>query len=422
MARHDRQPGYIKRPIYFERQAIRATHLTEEQAFQDRIRTMDTQFYSGWGMVCGGGVSHSRQDNAWAVTVYEGYGRTPLGNPIVLESSVDLDIHDRAMQCLGNPDACSLDEDEQNEKLVCRGYLVANYKALEERLEAAAPDHCHNHDTQYSIGGYCYGVELDFLCDKPYSKTHRPCSGKMRRTLLTHQIFPCQQLDLIEPDHPYADCLILATIFFDRQGIQKIDLTQDRHQLIPYPVLLSYLVCMTGAIDDLDIDTPVEKPKHSKRLLDVYKYDSAKGRKKTVDEFAVLNRSQKKKLRDAQLVNAEVIYNADMESLIEVLGTDKESVVDDLLEEAKEKMRREKELPVFIEAIDVEQHDAVSIDDIDMLSAEEKRKLESADIYSLAGAATLSESQLVDNLAFEESRAKALVDTIRGRVFRVTPG
>ncbi|MCO7223319.1 hypothetical protein [Pleionea sp. CnH1-48] len=427
MAKSDKEKGYIKRPEYFERQSIRAKHLTEEQRFQDRVRVMDTQFFTGWGMVCGGGVTHSKKNESWTVTVYEGYGKTPLGNPVLLDGTVEFDIREKAFHCLGQPDACSLDDDyddDYQEKYLCRGYLVAKYKALEERREAAAPDRCHSHDTDYGISGYCYGVELDFLCEKPYEKTHRECSGKMKRTFQTHRIFPCQQLDFVHPQHPHSDTVILATIYFSRQGIHSIDLVTDRHQLVPYPILLDYVTCMTDAIDELYQGYSPKQPEKKKksRPLDVYKYDSSKGKKKAVEEFSVLTNPQKKKLKEAELANADAIYKADRDVLIEVLGANKEALVDDLLEEAKEKMKREKELPVFVEAIDVEHHDSVSIDDIEILNEEEKVALEAADIYSMAGAATLSESELVENFAFEETRAKALIDTIRGRVFSPTMG
>ncbi len=419
MAKSDELDAYLKRPQYFDRQSIRAHHLSEEQQFQDRIRALDTQHLSGWGMVCGAGVQiiYEKDNIFWRVYVSKGYGKTPAGNPIVIEEDQDIDLEEVALACLGNPDSCSID-DSGNDKQqnLCYGYLVVSYVPVEKRKEAGAPDSCQSHDTEYGISGLCYGSKIEFLCHKPYEKESLHCSVQNRHIIDTHRIFSCGKLTFIDPESEYADTLILATIGFTRNGIQTIDLETDRHQLIPYSILLDYVHCLNERLES--IDRKLYKKKKHWDTLDYYKYDIAKGRKISLNDFDYLTATMKKKLINAEIENADALYHAGEEKLIEVLGKNKQDLAQDLLEDARSKMERPEPLPAPVGETNLHEESKVSIDELEMLNEDDKKSLEADGIYSVAGAMTLTEKTLVDKYSFDEAKARAVVSTVRKRVFR----
>ena len=236
--------SYLQRPAYFDRQVIRAIHLSSEQDYQDQLKALDAQYLSGWGMVFGGVVTKVNANRSWDVQISPGYGKTGSGEPIYIETVQNLNLEEWAENCLGDPELCQLHVENEGlgrgrQNQQCTGYLVARYQQVDTLREARAPNTCRDHDNRPGISGHCYGVTFALLCENPF------VGNELGQ---------------------FSDSLILATIRFNQQGIGNIN-QHDRQQLLPYAELLAVVERQTRDIDDLKAKLdlilngpPIEEP------------------------------------------------------------------------------------------------------------------------------------------------------------------
>lgn len=101
----------LLRPLYFDRQQLRAADLMAGQNYlQERLRRHN-RFLHGWGVVCGAQVTAQLP---WQVSVGEGYVITPHGDELYLPGAIPpFNIEAAVTTCLETPPPCPDPEDTE---------------------------------------------------------------------------------------------------------------------------------------------------------------------------------------------------------------------------------------------------------------------------------------------------------------------
>jgi hypothetical protein len=166
------------RPLHQDRQVLRASDLTLEQATQDQMLARARRYLHGWGVVSGF-VPTVAESNV--LQVGPGYGVTPLGDELFLPQQVALnDVITALASCCGpGPEGCDqIDPTMIAQRradavaLTVTGWLVARPASRDASPRAGVPQDCAHPASVLLPSRRCGGVEFALICTLP--PTHQP--------------------------------------------------------------------------------------------------------------------------------------------------------------------------------------------------------------------------------------------------------
>ena len=166
------------RPLHQDRQVLRASDLTLEQATQDQMLARARRYLHGWGVVAGfiPTVSESQ-----VLQVGPGYGVTPLGDELFLPEQVTLEDAAKALVlCCGPGGAgCEVIDAEmiarrtaEAAQVTVTGWLIARPASRDASPRPGVPQDCAHPASILLPSRRCGGVEFAVICTLPPS--HQP--------------------------------------------------------------------------------------------------------------------------------------------------------------------------------------------------------------------------------------------------------
>jgi hypothetical protein len=166
------------RPLHQDRQVLRASDLTLEQATQDQMLARARRYLHGWGVVSGF-VPTVAESNV--LQVGPGYGVTPLGDELFLPQQVTLeDVITALILCCGpGAEGCEQIDPEMIARhraepaiITVTGWLVARPGSRDASPRAGVPQDCAHPASILLPSRRCGGVEFAVMCTLP--PTHQP--------------------------------------------------------------------------------------------------------------------------------------------------------------------------------------------------------------------------------------------------------
>jgi hypothetical protein len=166
------------RPLHQDRQVLRASDLTLEQATQDQMLARARRYLHGWGVVSGFTPTVEERN---VLHVGAGYGVTPLGDELFLPQEVTLQDAVKALiLCCGpGPDGCNLIDPvliaqrrAEAASITVTGWLIARPASRDASLRAGVPQDCTHPASILLPSRRCGGVEFAVSCTLP--STHQP--------------------------------------------------------------------------------------------------------------------------------------------------------------------------------------------------------------------------------------------------------
>jgi hypothetical protein len=167
-----------KRPVHQDRQVLRASDLTLEQAAQDAMLARARRYLHGWGIV-GGLVPQVAADGV--VTITPGYGVTPTGAELWLPQPAVLAGAAASLSACCGPGPAGCDAVDAAGTAAASvtvptttvtGWLVARPASIDAEPRPGVPQDCAHPATALLPSRRCGGVDFVILCELP--PIHQP--------------------------------------------------------------------------------------------------------------------------------------------------------------------------------------------------------------------------------------------------------
>lgn len=269
----DHANGVVE-PLYFDRQIVRASDLNlgreSRNAELDRMR----RYTLGTGIVAG--LMLIEKDGQVILT--KGYGVSPSGNEVFLDTELELSELDAALKelCKQTDDACGLDANDGDGSV--SGWLLIRPTLREIDKRPGISDDCGHPANTLRAARACHQIEVIVAKHLPDQlRVSNPDCADLTPFMCNGR--PVKNIEIANAYDPQTDLLVLGQVTLTEEGITSSAI--ERRRLLPMQLMQEWIMaCMCAAPpppdDDDDQDgTKVESWLEFDDLLIKNGYDSA---------------------------------------------------------------------------------------------------------------------------------------------------
>ncbi|MEL7211173.1 MAG: hypothetical protein AAGK92_00845 [Pseudomonadota bacterium] len=334
----------VSEPLYFDRQIVRASDLNlgreSQNAELDRMR----RYALGTGIVAGLTLDLSEK----GVVITSGYGVSPSGNEVFLETDLQLEELVEAMKalCPEGSEACALDEVKETDGL--SAWVLIRPGLAEAEKRPGVSDDCGHPANVLRPARACHSVEILLLKHLPDELRQKDltCDDRNPFVCFGRNVPDVKIPQAYDPDE---DLLVLGRISWNEDGFD-IEMI-ERRRLLPMQLMQEWLTaCICATKPDEDSDLNMETWALFDDLSLRLGYDSRLTDRPAETNPVFSNIAQQPRVMDPNFI--EKLISLDVLGPIQFLRLTQRDAVRFLGESAALVKELREELSLFIDAID----------------------------------------------------------------------